>query len=168
MKRWNTKVAERYMDMVYSFKKNKTKGYSTFMPPQMWEGFKQHWDSEAFKAKSTKGVELNHVAWEIFKRLHDTADGSYSDGKSTRIAELSQPIPGTDEVPKVDMSTIYVDTSRQHSKKNRIFGFDSQSRSISAASVSSAAPPQPDTQAAIRELQTKMNAQAELLQAQQE
>ncbi|KAH6794704.1 hypothetical protein C2S52_005181, partial [Perilla frutescens var. hirtella] len=114
-----------------------------------------------------KGVQPNDVAWELFRRLHDNADGSHTDGKSARIAadalarveELSQPTPGTDEAPPpVDMSVVYVDAALQHSKKNRVFGLDSQSRSYSAPSVSSAAPPQPDTQAAIRALQEKMDA----------
>ncbi|KAH6767061.1 hypothetical protein C2S52_018044 [Perilla frutescens var. hirtella] len=141
MKRWNTKAAERYKGMVYFFKKNRIKGCTAFMPPQIWKGFKQHWDSEAFKMKSTAASQ---------NRLTEP------DGPDIGIAdvldrgkELSQSIPGTNEVPEMDMSIIYVDTVCQHSKKNRIFGFDSQSRSISTASVSSAAPPQPDTQTAI-------------------
>lgn len=97
-----------------------------------------------------------------------------------RVEELSQPTPGTDEAPPpVDMSAVYVDAALRHSKKNRVFGLGSRSRSYSAPSVSSAAPPQPDTQAAIRALQEKMDAQqaalqekmdaqAALLQAQQE
>ncbi|KAH6765264.1 hypothetical protein C2S51_016513 [Perilla frutescens var. frutescens] len=77
------------------------------------------------------------------------------------------------------MSAVYVDAARRHSKKNRVFGLGSRSRSYSTPSVSSAAPPQPDTQAAIRALQEQMeakqaalrqqmDAQAALLQAQQE
>ncbi|KAH6787168.1 hypothetical protein C2S52_006720 [Perilla frutescens var. hirtella] len=101
-----------------------------------------------YQAKE-KGVKPNDMACETFKRLHDTANGSYSDKKSCRIAadvlarieELSQPTPGTDEAPQVDMSVVYVDTTCQHSKKNPIFGLDSRSRSVSAPSVSSAAPP---------------------------
>ncbi|KAH6788427.1 hypothetical protein C2S51_003433 [Perilla frutescens var. frutescens] len=200
---WSLKAADRYKDMVRGFKRNRTKGYPPFMPPEMWEGFKAHWDSDAFKKKSEissknslsepdgpgtsivkhrggsrsavahaaalakeKGVESNNVAWETSKRLHDTADGSYSDGKSRRIAtdvlarveELSQPTSGIDEPPHVDMSVVYVDTAHQHSKKNRIFWLDSRSWSLSAPSVSSSAPPQPDTQAAIKKLQEKMDA----------
>ncbi|KAH6765265.1 hypothetical protein C2S51_016514 [Perilla frutescens var. frutescens] len=38
--------------MVHYFKKDRTKGCPSFMPPEMWDGFKAHWDSDAFKKKS--------------------------------------------------------------------------------------------------------------------
>ncbi|KAH6774273.1 hypothetical protein C2S51_012677 [Perilla frutescens var. frutescens] len=222
---WEIRAPQRYKDMVHYFKKDRTKGCPPFMPPEMWDGFKVHWDSDAFKKKSAiasknrlsepdgpgtdivkhrggsrsavahaaalameKGVQPNDVAWETFRRLHDNPDGSHTDPISARIAadvfarveELSQPTPNTDEAPPpVDMSVVYVDAARRHSKKNRVFGLGSRSRSYSTPSVLSAAPPQPDTQAAIRALQEQMeaqqaalrhqmDAQAALLQAQQE
>ncbi|KAH6838148.1 hypothetical protein C2S53_001239 [Perilla frutescens var. hirtella] len=155
MAKWYIKAAERYRDMVYGFKKNRTKGCHALMSAEMWEGFKEHWDSEAYKANSTV-TSKNHLTEP------DGLGTGIADALA-RVEELSQPTPGTDEASPVDMSAIYVDTAHQHSKKNRIFGLGNRSRSYSAASVSSAASPQPDTQAAIRGLQEKMDAQTALL-----
>ncbi|KAH6808292.1 hypothetical protein C2S51_029400 [Perilla frutescens var. frutescens] len=49
---WSVKASELYKDMVYGFKRNKIKGCPPYVPPEMWEGFKAHWDSDAFKKKS--------------------------------------------------------------------------------------------------------------------
>ncbi|KAH6821807.1 hypothetical protein C2S53_003261 [Perilla frutescens var. hirtella] len=58
---WSVKAGERYKDIVYGFKRNRTKGCPPYVPHEMWECFKAYWGTDAFKKKSEVSSK-NHLS----------------------------------------------------------------------------------------------------------
>ncbi|KAH6763689.1 hypothetical protein C2S51_014938 [Perilla frutescens var. frutescens] len=117
-----------------------------------------------FMMQKSHELPDEQVRWELFLRLHSDKNGVFTYKESEHLAEVYRRAASTDEVPKVDMTTIYLDAFGGMNKKKHMFSTRSRSHlysgDSSGSSMRSEATSQPMfTKEAFTQLVDEMQAQ---------